>query len=107
MIVCPKADCASPNVQDVPHYWQSLPAESPLKSQYAPPPGVARNYWASLGVVGLGFVAAVSGAVMLGLVVIVAGVVWGALLYRFTAEAARRLEAWRGEQVCLACTYRF
>ncbi|GAA3267955.1 hypothetical protein GCM10010493_50340 [Streptomyces lavendulae subsp. grasserius] len=89
------------------HYWESLPAESPLKAKYAPPAGGAVSYWASLAVVALGIVTAASGAVGLGLAVVMAGVVWGALVFRGSAKAAARLDVWRGSHVCLACTRRF
>lgn len=107
MIVCPQAGCASPNVVDLPHYWLSLPSESPLKVRYAPPPGVAGSYWTSVGVVAVGLLIAASGMVGLGLLLIAGGVVWGGLLYRFTAQAATQKTAWESEQVCLACTHRF
>lgn len=107
MVVCPQAECGSPNVVDLPHYWQSLPAESPLKARYAPPVGGAASYWVSVGVVVLGIVTAASGGVGLGLAVVAAGVGWGAFVYRKAAEAAARLERWHESQVCLACARRF
>jgi hypothetical protein len=107
VVVCPQGACGSPNVVDLPHYWQSLPAESPLKARYAPPAGGAASYWASVAVVVLGIVTAASGAVGLGLVVIVAAVGWGAFVYRKAAEATSLLEQWHGSQVCLACTRKF
>lgn len=107
MIACPQADCASSNVVNLPHYWQSLPSESVLKARYAPPGGGTANYWASLGLVALGFVAAASGSVGLGLLLIAGGVAWGGFLYRRSAQVAAQLAEWRESQVCLACTRRF
>ncbi|MFE1791880.1 hypothetical protein ACFW7J_26395 [Streptomyces sp. NPDC059525] len=107
MVVCPQADCGSSNVAALPHYWESLPAESPLKAKYAPPAGGAASYWASLAVVVLGIVTVASGAVGLGLAVMVAGAVWGAFLFRKSAKATALLDQWRGSHVCLACTRRF
>lgn len=95
------------NVVDLPHYWESLPAESPLKARYAPPAAVAASYWAALVVALFGIAAVASGTVGLGLAVVAAGVVWGAVVHRQSAEAAARLERWRESQVCLACAGKF
>ncbi|MER7517814.1 hypothetical protein [Streptomyces sp. NPDC126499] len=92
---------------DLPHYWKSLPAESPLKGEYAPPAGGEASYWVSVAVVVLGIATAASGAVGLGLAVIVAGVVWGAVVYRQAAEAEAPLERLHDSRVCLACASKF
>lgn len=107
MVVCPQAKCGSVNVVDLPHFWESLPAESPLKARYAPPAAVAASYWAALVVVVFGIAAVASGSVGLGLAVVAAGIVWGAVVHRQAAEAEARLERWRDSQVCLACTGQF
>lgn len=107
MVVCPQARCGSPNIVDLPHYWESLPGESPLKARYAPPAAAKASYWASLAVVVLGVVAVTSGTVGLGLAAIVGGVAWGGVIHWQAAEAAARLEQWRDSQVCLACAGRF
>lgn len=107
MVVCPQTECGSPNVVDLPHYWESLPAESPLKARYAPPAGGAASYWASVAVVALGIVTAASGGVGLGLMAVAAGVGWGAFMYRQAAEATARMERWHDSRVCLACTRKF
>ncbi|WP_328941558.1 hypothetical protein OG259_07745 [Streptomyces sp. NBC_00250] len=60
-----------------------------------------------MAVVVLGIATAASGAVGLGLAVVVAAVGWGAVVYRNAAEAAARLEQWHGSQVCLACARKF
>ena len=107
MIVCPSSKCGSPNVADLPHYWKSLPSESPLKAKYAPPAKVEGGYLAALAAIVLGVVAAVSGAVMPGLLVVAGGVGWGLLVHRRMSEAEARLAAWNTSRVCLACTGTF
>jgi hypothetical protein len=106
VIVCPSSKCGSPNVADLPHYWQSLPAESPLKGRYAPPPKIEASYWAALAAVAVGIVIVVSGS-LLGLLVVAGGVGWGALVHHQLAEAEARLAAWNSSRVCLACTGTF
>jgi hypothetical protein len=107
VIVCPSPKCGSPNVADLPHYWQSLPSESPLKAKYAPPAAADASYWAALVAVVLGIAVMVSGSVLIGLLVTAGGVGWGALVYRRAAEAEARLADWNNSRVCLACTGTF
>ncbi|WP_125214694.1 hypothetical protein [Streptomyces griseofuscus] len=106
MITCPSADCGSPNVADLPHFWHSLPAESPLKARYAPPEAAGASYWVALAAVVAGVALLVSGA-LLGLLVAAAGAGWGALVHRRAAAAGERLADWESSRVCLACTGTF
>lgn len=107
MIVCPSSKCGSPNVADLPHYWKSLPSESPLKAMYSPPevPGV--NYWGALAAVAVGILAALSGAVLAGLLAAAGGLAWGAFIRRGAEAAEARLADWNSSRVCLACTGKF
>ncbi|MEU5496140.1 hypothetical protein [Streptomyces griseofuscus] len=106
MIVCPSSKCGSPNVADLPHFWHSLPAESPLKARYAPPETAGGNYWIAVAAVGAGIALLVSGS-LLGLLVAAAGVGWGVLVHRRAAGAAEDLADWESSRVCLACTGTF
>ena len=107
MIVCPSSKCGSPNVADLPHYWKSLPSESPLKAKYAPPAGPVGGYGVAVAAVALGIVALLSGTVIPGLLVAAGGVGWGALVYRRVAAAEAKLADWNSSRVCLACTGTF
>lgn len=107
MIVCPSSQCGSPNVADLPHYWKSLPSESPLKAKYAPPTAVEGGYWVALAAVVLGVVALLSGAGMPGLLVIAGGIGWGLLVHRRVTAAEAALADWNTSRVCLACTGTF
>jgi hypothetical protein len=95
-----------PNVADLPHYWASLPAESPLKGRDAPPARFEASYWAALAAVVLGIAVTVSGS-LFGLLLVADGAGWGALVHRRVAEAEARLADWTGSRVCLACTGTF
>ncbi|QLJ01508.1 hypothetical protein HZZ00_11050 [Streptomyces sp. NEAU-sy36] len=106
MITCPSPKCGSPNVADLPHYWHSLPAESPLKARYAPPDAADASYWLALAAVVAGVVLLVSGS-LLGLLVAAAGVGWGVLVHQRAAGAAVQLADWESSRVCLACTGTF
>lgn len=107
MIICPSSKCGSPNVADLPHYWQSLPSESPLKARYAPPDAAEGGYWVALAAITLGLVALISGAVLPGLLAIVGGVGWGAIVHHRVTAAEAQLADWNSSRVCLACTGTF
>jgi hypothetical protein len=106
LIACPSPKCGSPNVADLPHYWQSLPNESPLKARYAPPAKADASYLAALVAVTLGVAVVVSGS-LFGLLVAAGGVVWGVFVHRQAADAEARLADWESSRVCLACTGTF
>lgn len=104
---CPSSSCGSSNVQSLPHYWQSLSSDSPLKAEYAPPDVVEGQYLSVAGVVVLGIVAVVSGAVMAGLVAVAAGLVWGAARNREAVASVASHASWSRSRICLACTGQF
>ncbi|MFJ4925323.1 hypothetical protein [Streptomyces sp. NPDC088736] len=89
------------------HYWESLPAESPLRARYAPPGEVQASYWVALGATILGIVVAASGAVLLGLLVTVGGLLWGVFMYRGVQAYQASLAVWNSRTICLACTGQF
>ncbi|KAB1979237.1 hypothetical protein [Streptomyces triticiradicis] len=99
--------CSSTNVERLSHYWQSLPAESPLRASYAPPGEVQASYWVALLATLLGIVAVTSGAVVLGLLVAVGGLAWGAVVYRSVQAYELSLADWNARTICLACTGQF
>lgn len=103
---CPSDKCASTNVQHLPHYWQSLPGDSPLKSKYAQPAeGDRRARLIAAGVVVLGVVLVVTGSWPLGLLGVAAGAVavWWTHGRIILADSAR--DRWASTQICLACTH--
>jgi hypothetical protein len=99
--------CSSTNVERLSHYWQSLPAESPLRVKYAPPSEPEVKAWMALLAVGAGIAFVVSGAVLLGLLVAVAGLVSGAAMHAGVQRYQASLADWSVARICLACTGRF
>ena len=94
------------NVQSLPHYWLSLPGDSPLKRKYAQPAeGDRRARLVAAAVAVAGLVLACTGTVGAGLVVLAAaGVgVWVTHGRIVQADGARAL--WQRRQICLACTH--
>ena len=107
MIACPSKACLSPNVADLPHYWQSLPAESPLKAQYAPPARPKVSYWAALLAIAVGILVLTEGAILLGLLIAAGGACWGAVVYKAAQAVEAQRAEWESSHVCLACTGTF
>lgn len=104
---CPSSKCGSTNVQDLPHYWQGLPSDSPLKQRYAQPAAVDGRGLFVLGAVTVGIVVMVAGGILLGLLILAVGVVAGVVSYQQGAAAGLAREAWERSLICLACTGTF
>lgn len=109
MIRCPSAACKSVNVVDLPHYWQSLPNESPLKTRYAPPdvPGTG-GCLAALATTAVGvFIMVRSDAIWTGLLIAATGLLAGLLIRHNIQRAEAQLNEWNNLLLCLACTGKF
>ncbi|GGL80655.1 hypothetical protein GCM10010129_25320 [Streptomyces fumigatiscleroticus] len=107
MLVCPDAACGSSNVESVSLFYQSLPAESPLREEYAPPGEVAARYWIALLAVVAGIWLLFSSGVLLGLVVAVGGLLFGAAEYRQVAAFRGAMSAYEARHICRACAKPF
>lgn len=102
---CP--GCNSGNVQSLPHYWKSLPHESALRADYAPPAKVESQYWIAVLAVlaGIGFL--FSGAILLGVLLPLGGLFFGAVNHASVEEYRSKLAKWSDARICLACPRRF
>lgn len=103
---CPSDKCQSTNVQHLPHYWESLPSDSPLKGRYAQPAEAdGRVRLALVGAAALGVVFVVTGGITGGLVLLAVGAAGAWVAHgRVTAVEEKRAE-WGQKQICLACTH--
>lgn len=97
---CP--NCKSMNVQQLRGYWESLPAESPHRGRYAPPDEADVKVWMALVAVAAGIWVAVSGTVLMGLLVVAGGLVWGAVMVGQQRAYELALAAYNRSVVCLA-----
>jgi hypothetical protein len=104
-MACP--GCSSPNTEKLSHYWESLPAESPLKDRYAPPTVVQGRVLAVLAVVGAGAWVMFSGAALWGLAIVVGGLVWGVRMTAAVTASQASHDEWAASQLCLSCTDRW
>lgn len=90
------------NVQQLRGYWESLPSESPHRGRYAPPGEPDLKFWAALIAVGAGIWVAVTGAVLVGLLIVVGGLLCGALMVGQQRAYEAALAAYDRSVVCLA-----
>ncbi|MGW5636468.1 hypothetical protein [Streptomyces sp. NPDC003832] len=90
------------NVQQLRGYWESLPAESPHRGRYAPPGEPDLNLWVAVVAVGAGIWVAVTGAILVGLLVVAGGLVWGAVMAGQQRAYEMALAAYNRSVVCLA-----
>lgn len=103
---CPSAKCQSTNVQFLPHYWESLPGDSPLKARYAEPAEVdGRARLVAAGIAVLGVIFLVTGGIAAGLLMLAAGGVGAMVTTGRIQEAVAKRAAWDRTQICLACTH--
>ncbi|MFD4524623.1 hypothetical protein ACFWP7_12020 [Streptomyces sp. NPDC058470] len=99
--------CQSGNIEKLAHYWQSLPAESPLRREYAPPSEPDVKVWMALLAVLAGIAFMASGEILLGLLVAVGGLVGGAVIQATVARYRMAFAEWGAARICLTCTNRF
>ncbi|XHM64545.1 hypothetical protein ACE6JH_30745 [Streptomyces nigra] len=83
-------------------YWESLPSESPHRGRYAPPDEVEVKVWVALAAVGTGIGVAVTGAILVGLLVVVGGLLWGAVMVGQQRAYEMALAAYDRSVICLA-----
>lgn len=103
---CPSEKCQSPNVEHLPHYWQSLPGDSPLKGKYAQPAAADRRArLIAAGIAVLGVVLAVTGSWAVGLIALAGGAVGAWVIHGRITLADHARGSWSRTQICLACTH--
>lgn len=97
---CPH--CHATNIQQLRGYWESLPSESPHRDKYAPPDAPDVQPWIALLGVGGGIALAVSGAVLVGLLVTVGALLWGVVMQRQMSAFQAELAKYNKSIICLA-----
>ena len=107
-MICPRGGCGSANVEFLPHYWESLPGDSPLKVKYASPDEVDGRLRLALAAVAvLGVVLAAKGTVGPGLVALAVGIVGVWVVHGRIVLATQARSKWDRTQICLACTHQW
>jgi hypothetical protein len=104
-MACP--GCQSGNTEKLSHYWESLPAESPLKVRYAPPAVLQVRVLAVLAVMGVGIWIAVRDEPLYGLLIAVGGLLWGIWMTMGAVASQAARDSWSAQQLCLSCTKRW
>ena len=104
-MACP--GCQSGNTERLSHYWESLPAESPLKTRYAPPFVTQVQLLAVVAIVAAGIWIAATDSALWGLGISVGGLLWGAWMTMGAIASQARKDVWAATQLCLSCTKRW
>ncbi|MFE9687786.1 hypothetical protein [Streptomyces sp. NPDC006285] len=91
----------------MPLFYRSLPQESGLRGQYAPPDEVQSQYWIALLAVLTGIAFLVNGAILLGLLLPLGGLAYGATNHASVEEYRVKLAKWSNSRICLACPRQF
>jgi hypothetical protein len=94
-------------VEKLSHYWEALPAESPLRGRYAPPARPDARYWQAMIAILIAIALMSSGSVLLGLLVAVGGLIWGYVIHAGVQAFEASLAEWNAATICLACVGRF
>lgn len=103
---CPSEKCGSSNVEHLPHYWQSLPSDSPLKAKYAQPAeGDQRARLIAVLATVAGLVLTFTGNIAVGLFVLFGGAAAVAVTHQRIVAADAARAQWQRRQICLACTH--
>lgn len=93
--------CHATNIQQLRGYWESLPAESPHRGKYAPPDKPNAQAWWALIALGVGIWVMVTGAVLIGLLIAVAGLIWGAFMAGQQRAYETDLATYNASTICL------
>lgn len=102
---CPSSKCQSSNVQFLPHYWESLPGDSPLKTKYARPAlPDQRARLTALAVAAVGLAVTFTGSISGGLLLLAAGIAGVLVTSRRITAAETARARWESQRICLACT---
>ncbi len=104
-MACP--GCSSGNTEKLSHYWESLPAESPLKARYAPPAVLQVRVLAVLAVMAVGIWIAARDELLYGLLIAAGGLLWGVWMTMGAMASQAARDSWSAQQLCLSCTRRW
>lgn len=104
-MACP--GCTSPNTEQLSHYWEALPAESPQRVRYAPPVVTQVRVLAVLAIVAVGAWIMFRDSALWGLAIAGGGLLWGVVMSVAAAASQAARGQWASTQLCLSCTKRW
>lgn len=97
---CP--GCNSGNVQSLPLFYKSLPQASVLRGQYAPPVEVQSQYWIALLAVLTGIAFLINGAILVGLLLPLGGLAYGAINHASVEEYRVKFAKWSNSRIIVS-----
>lgn len=103
---CPTCGESS-QVLKLDEFWRSLSQDAELKRSLAQPPEYPARWLIPLGLIALAVWVLVTGGVVLGLLLFLAGLGSGAFMWRATAAAEDARERWTRLLYCRRCPAQF
>lgn len=100
-LACPR--CKHDGVLDLPDFWKSLPRESELRGKYAQPAEYTAQWLLPVGAVVLGVVLLVAGEVAAGLLLLAGGGALGFWFSRLASAAEEARAQWERSLICRQC----
>jgi hypothetical protein len=104
--ICPTCK-ESHQVMHLPAYWASLAPGAPLVADLAQPPAAEVEMWWAVATGVVGLIVIISGVIAPGLLLLVGGMVWGAVLRRRIDAADAARAAWERSMWCGHCGAKF
>lgn len=101
-LACPGCKDSS-LAHDLPAFWRSLPHESPLHAELAPPPDPVLQWLPSVVLAGVAILLLATGTVVWGVVALLAAGVVGFVAWRRHEDAVAELEKWKASMYCRHC----
>lgn len=105
-VACPGCSSAA-QVHHLPAFWRSLSQDAELKGELAPPPAAALQWVPAAGCLALALILLFAGAVVFGIVALVAAGLVGWSAHRSFSSAQAAVEAWAAALYCRHCHRRF
>jgi hypothetical protein len=91
----------------LPAYWASLAPGAPLAAELTQPPAAEVEMWWAVATGVVGLIVMISGVIVPGLLLLVGGMVWGAVLRRQIDAADAARAAWERSMWCGHCAAKF
>ena len=88
---------------DLPSFWRSLPHESELRTELAPPPDPVLQWLPPVILLGVAVLLLATGTILWGVVALLAAGVVGFVAYSRHQSAVMALERWKASLYCRHC----
>jgi hypothetical protein len=105
-VACPSCKSAA-LVHDLPAVWKSLPHETALRAELAPPPAAVLQWVPAAACLAVTVILLASSVIVFGLLALLVTGILGWTAYRSFAAAQAAADAWNAALYCRHCHNRF